>query len=91
MSDGRRVRSATPPPPPEPAGRRGLRSRIGGASRWWALAIGLLVGRIVVDAPEVVRQSFDALFFLGLAFLVARSYRRWAREQLRRRREQRGS
>jgi len=91
VSDGRRVRSAAPPPPPEPAGRGGLRSRIGGASRWWALAIGLLIGRVVVDAPEVVRQSFDALIFLGLAFLVARSYRRWAREQLRRRREQRGS
>jgi hypothetical protein len=50
-----------------------------------------MIGRVVVDAPEAVRQSFDALLFVGIAFLVARSYRRWAREQIRRRREQRGS
>jgi len=86
VSEGR-VRQAAPPPPPDPGSSGGLRSKIGGASRWWALAVGLLIGRVVVDAPDFVRQTFDAALFLGLAFLVARSYRRWAREQLRRRRE----
>lgn len=86
MSDGRRIRQSAPPPP----STGGLRSAVAGASRWWALAIGLLVGRAVVDAPDVVRQSFDIVLALGFALLVARSYRRWAREQLRRRREQRG-
>ncbi len=85
MSDGRRVRRTGPPPPSD----GGLRWRIAGASRWWALAIGLLIGRAVVDTPDAVRQTFDAALALGLAFLVARSYRRWAREQLRARRERR--
>ena len=85
MSGGRPTRRAAPPPPAP----RGLRSRIAGTSRWWALAIGLLAGRAVVDAPEAVRQSFDLALGLGLALLVARAYRRWAREQIRRRQQQR--
>ena len=86
MSGERRVRRTAPPPPSV----RGVRSRIAAASRWWALAIGLLVGRAAVDAPDVLRQGFDAALALGIAFLVARAYRRWAREQLRRRRDRRG-
>lgn len=68
----------TPLPPPS----RGAWSRLATLSRWWALAAGLLAGRLVAGAPGVVAGAFDLALAAGIAFLIARAYRRWARRRL---------
>ena len=53
------------------------------------IAIGMLIGRWIVALPLAAAQTLDVLLYLAIAFLVARSYRHWARGRLEARAEHR--
>ena len=53
------------------------------------IAIGMLIGRWMVALPVAATQTLDVLLYFAIAFLAARSYRRWARGRLAARAEQR--
>ncbi len=72
-----------PPPPSESGSSRSPLSPL------WMLAIGILLGRWMVALPLAATQTLDVLLYLAIAFLAARSYRRWARARLEERAEQR--
>jgi hypothetical protein len=55
------------------------------------LPIGMLIGSWMVALPLAATQTLNVLLYLAIAFLAARSYRRWARGRLEARAEQRES
>lgn len=80
--DGRRQITGHRPPPPTAApgsGRWGW-PRL---AVWWVLLLGILVGRLSTGGPVGVQPVLDLAIALGLALLVAISYRRWVRGVLR--------
>lgn len=56
---------------------------------WWMLLLGLQVGRLSTGGPVESQRLFDLAITLGLALLVAISYRRWVRGVLRARARER--
>lgn len=80
--DGRRQIIGRRPPPPSTVPSSGW----WGWPRlavWWVLLLGVLMGRLSTGGPVGAQRLLDLAIALGLALLVAISYRRWVRGVLR--------
>ena len=66
---------AIKPPPPSGRGR--------GLALWWALAFGVLAGRLSTLVATGVQPAIDLALAAAVGLRVAIAYRRWARQRLR--------
>lgn len=87
----RRGRRGAPPPPgassaPAPASSEQRSSGYGRAALIFALLLGTLVERAALSLPDDARNIFHFIVVLGIALLVARVYRAFARRAIERRR-----